>query len=106
MLAVATSPPLVAPEYTVHNSLTGPWHLAEVLPKRAFSARQGREVTRPNLWRRRELGPSPHIHESVLQRMRDVPEYRPFNLPEVYTVEPWERLKTVLRDEKPATPCD
>lgn len=108
--AVEASPPLSHPEYTIHESLRGFWHLAEVLPKKTWQPDpnhpgQWRSVNRPNLWRRRTLRDDSAIHASVQDRISDEPPtYQPSNLDAVNTrTETWERLLTVLQSP-PAYP--
>ncbi len=90
--------PYVAPDSNgpLHESLRGFWWFGEFWPKR-FQYR----VTIPdrpepeyysglrlNLGRRRNIPEGAHIHQSVLDRMQQRPEYRPQNLPQHYVVEP------------------
>jgi uncharacterized protein (DUF2235 family) len=66
----------------MHESLKGKWKLAEFYPKRFWN----RRATPPsygcrlNLFRSRWVAPGALLHNSILARMQDVPEYRPSNL--------------------------
>jgi uncharacterized protein (DUF2235 family) len=94
----------VAPDASamMHESLEGAWHAMEWIPKSA----RWREWLRPEIlgWylprgeprsmQPRDAGGNaatstapPRVHHSVIQRMDAMPEYRPVNLPETYTVE-------------------
>lgn len=92
----------------LHDSLTVPWQLLEWLPK---SARWREQVARDE--KQREMRPAlylprgepramaptgasdlsdgiaavPVLHRSVLERMAALPQYRPANLPQKYTIE-------------------
>ena len=78
-----------------HNSLTLPWWLGEVWPKwtKHLVSPPGVEPPkfigwpRANLFRRRRIQPGARIHESVLARKRLLPDYRPTNLPDTFTVD-------------------
>ena len=82
------------PKGKLHKSLHGVWYLGEVWPKRYYRdvAAQGqppnwkRGIT-ANLGRTRQIPNGVHIHRSVFDRMRDVAEYRPKNLPQQYVAE-------------------
>jgi uncharacterized protein (DUF2235 family) len=84
------------PRGHLHKSLHGFWWLGEVWPKMCY-----REVAGPrhaatvwrrgitlNLGRARLIPEGAHIHESVFQRMNEVPNYKPRNLPQQYVTEP------------------
>jgi hypothetical protein len=83
------------PRAQLHKSLHGFWWLGEVWPKRHFYpvALPGQDKPdyksnlRCNLARPRTVPEGAHIHQSVFDRMRDVPAYRPKNLPQQYLVE-------------------
>jgi hypothetical protein len=83
------------PRANLHKSLHGFWWLGEVWPKRHFYpvAVPGQDKPdyksnlRCNLARPRTIPEGAHIHQSVFDRMRDVPAYRPKNLPQQYLVE-------------------
>ena len=76
----------------LHDSLTGLWWILEWLPKR----KKYREW--PKRWSflglylpRGEPRPIPEgaiIHQSVIDRMREIPSYQPVNMPTTYTTEP------------------
>jgi hypothetical protein len=72
-----------------HESLAGWWWVAEYLPKR-FKDPAANFVTRWMLHtgRHRHVNDGAKIHDSVFERMRLVPTYRPPNLPDQYVVVP------------------
>jgi hypothetical protein len=83
------------PNAEQHNSLTPAWWLGEVWPK--FTKKRVTQadgsvkfVGRPrmNLFKARHISDKACIHQSVLDRQRRVPEYRPANLPPRLPVEP------------------
>lgn len=80
----------VAPDIrgTLHNSMSWAWHILEFVPKNAkYKEWPKREVhfgfyipdCEP-----RFIPDGAFIHESVLMRMAEMPEYRPVNLPAMY----------------------
>jgi len=83
------------PRAELHKSLHGFWWLGEVWPKHHFysvpvpgqSTLTWKSDIRLNLARPRTIPECAHIHQSVFDRMRDKPEYRPENLPAQYEVE-------------------
>jgi uncharacterized protein (DUF2235 family) len=82
------------PKAELHKSLHGIWYLGEIWPKRYFHnvAAQGQPAQwkpgiRLNLGRARFIEDGAHIHQSVFERMHDVEEYRPKNLPGQYVKE-------------------
>jgi uncharacterized protein (DUF2235 family) len=81
------------PAAELHKSLHGFWYLGEVWPKLHHYLVPGqtppkwKSNIRLNLARPRFIADGVHIHASVLERMRDVPEYRPKNLPQHYVTE-------------------
>ncbi len=77
----------------LHKSLHGFWWLGEFWPK-LFShpvpgqaAPRWKRGIRLNLARTRFISDGAHIHQSVLDRMRDVADYKPKNLPQQYVTE-------------------
>lgn len=94
--AVETSRPLVGPSHSVHESLTGPWHLAEVFPKMRWSSRRRKRLPHLNLWKPRTLRDREHIHESVQHKREDDSGYVPVNVPENPRVVPWVRFADVI----------
>src|SRR5208282_2436208 len=90
-------PPYVSPnpKGELHKSLHGFWWLGEFWPKLYYypviepglATSQWKRGITINLGRARVIQPGAHIHQSVLDRMRDVTEYRPPNLPGQYVVE-------------------
>jgi uncharacterized protein (DUF2235 family) len=86
--------PLADPLGPIHDSLTGFWNLAELLPLRSYSGIEGRKRWKaPHLWSRRPMEifipgrTKPVIHESVQTRIANCPDYRPSNLPKDFDVE-------------------
>ncbi len=84
------------PKGQLHKSLHGFWWLGEFWPK-LFSypvpvpgqaAPKWKRGITVNLGRARLIPNGVHIHQSVFDRMRDVPNYRPKNLPQQYVTEP------------------
>ena len=87
--------PYVSPDPSgkLHKSLHGFWYLGEIWPKLHY-----RPVSVPgdpvwkrgirfNLGRARTIPEGAHIHQTVLERIRLVPTYRPRNLPQNYVPE-------------------
>jgi len=73
-----------------HESLRGPWWIAEFLPLRERTWIDGVEHRKLRLRRpacRREIKPGSTLHQSVIERL-EAGEYRPPNLPADYSVEP------------------
>ncbi len=101
-------PPYVAPDPLTknqHESLKGAWWIAELWPK-VFSypvsvAGQAqpnwKRGIRLNLGRARTIPSGVHIHQSVFDRIRDVPSYKPKNLPQQYVTEPESPCELVPR---------
>jgi uncharacterized protein (DUF2235 family) len=56
------------PAAKMHESLTGFWHLAELMPKRYYNRRKDRDEWRINRWRRRKIPPNSLIHQSAFDR--------------------------------------
>ncbi|HXM09983.1 MAG TPA: DUF2235 domain-containing protein [Terriglobales bacterium] len=83
------------PKAKLHRSLHGLWWLGEFWPKLYYypvrvpgqASPEWKRGIRVNLGRARVIQPGVHIHQSVFDRMRDVVEYRPNNLPEQYFTE-------------------
>jgi len=66
----------------IHNSLTLPWWLVEVLPKFPYSTTTKSHHFYINLGRRRRIDPGSLLHRSVLERMADPAlSYSPSNIP-------------------------
>jgi uncharacterized protein (DUF2235 family) len=84
------------PKGKLHKSLRGFWWLGEFWPKLFFhsvpvpgqAAPQWKRRITVNLGRTRLIPNGVHIHQSVFDRMRDIPNYRPKNLPQQYVTEP------------------
>jgi uncharacterized protein (DUF2235 family) len=83
------------PRAELHKSLTKFWWLGEVWPKRHFypvpvpgqATPDYKSNIRLNLARPRTIPEGAHIHQSAFDRTRDVPKYRPKNLPQQHVVE-------------------
>jgi uncharacterized protein (DUF2235 family) len=90
VLGVAPPAPFVRPDPTdgQHESLHGPWWALEFLPHYKYDKKKGRpHWTWPPLGEHRHLPVDPvtHqnlavLHDSVFDRLQNVPEYRPPNL--------------------------
>jgi uncharacterized protein (DUF2235 family) len=90
-------PPHIPPDPTgeKHESLQGFWWVGEFWPKLCHypvpvpgqSTPEWKARIRLNLARPRTIPAGAHIHQSVFDRMRDIPDYRPKNLPPQYVVE-------------------
>jgi uncharacterized protein (DUF2235 family) len=82
--------PNVAAE--LHDSLTGAWWILEWLPKREkyreWKERQCFLGLYLPLGEPRPIPEGAIVHQSVLDRMAQVPPYRPVNMPLTYTPEP------------------
>jgi uncharacterized protein (DUF2235 family)/membrane protease YdiL (CAAX protease family) len=90
-----------SPEGQLHQSLTGPWWLLEILPKLAKLKEWPGQIAflglyipwaepRPIPNRPKDGVPSPEpflVHSSVVARIAGVPDYRPINLPARFDVE-------------------
>jgi hypothetical protein len=84
------------PKGQLHKSLHGVWWLGEFWPKCFFypvpvpgqAAPKWKRGITINLGRARLIPNGVHIHQSVFDRMRELPNYRPKNLPQQYVTEP------------------
>lgn len=84
------------PKGQLHKSLHGAWWLGELWPKMIShavsvpgqAAPEWKRGIRVNLGRTRFIPEGAHIHQSVLDRMKDFPNYKPKNLPQQYATEP------------------
>ena len=109
-------PPYVAPDPLTknqHESLKGAWWFAELWPK-IFSrpipaagqaAPKWRHGLRFNLGRTRLIPNGVHIHQSVLDRIRGVPGYKPKNLPQQYVTESKTACELVPRPDHGQPPA-
>ena len=91
-------PPYVAPDPLTknqHESLKGAWWIAELWPKifsypvpvAAQAEPTWKRGIRVNLGRSRTIPNGVHIHQSVLDRIRDLPSYKPKNLLQEYVTD-------------------
>ena len=82
------SQPATLRRATIHNSLRWFWWLLEVLPHRVHDPLRNFAVRWIiPLGHRRRVNDGSVIHQSVVDRMKEVPGYRPPNLPATYTVD-------------------
>ena len=82
------------PDYhiKIHNSLKWYWMPAEICPKIIKNPKlHFKRQIYFNLGKRRTIHNDSLIHESVLLKIKECPEYSPTNLPEKYIQEPWIR---------------
>jgi hypothetical protein len=93
VLARVHPSPQVPPDPTgrLHNSLRSNWWLPEFLPHKFFDP-----VTRKVSWRiplgaRRVIREGSVLHETVLEKLKLDPSYKPSNLPREYSIEPHNR---------------
>jgi len=99
--------PYVSPDAKgkLHKSLHGFWWLGEFWPKLVSHPVPVPGQTEPrwkrriwvNLGRTRLIPNGVHVHQSVVDRMHDVPTYRPKNLPQQYVMEPENACELVPR---------
>jgi len=75
------------PTAKLHKSLHGAWWGLELLPHKDFRKSEGFSTWRIPLGARRTIPDGSLIHESVLERMEKIQDYRPSNLPVQYQVE-------------------
>ncbi len=74
------------------DSLKGWWKLAEFYLKVnrvKIGPEKYKTDLRPNFFRPRRISDGGVVHESVVMRLADLPQYRPSNLPKQYEIEPW-----------------
>ncbi len=84
------------PQGQLHKSLHGIWWLGEFWPKLLShrvpvpgqAAHRWRRRITVNLGRTRLIPEGAHIHQSVFDRMHDLPKYKPKNLPKQYVTVP------------------
>jgi uncharacterized protein (DUF2235 family) len=83
------------PKAPLHKSLTGVWWVGEILPHENWDKDEGKPTWTIPLCAMRQIPPDKSItmHESVQQRLDEVADYRPTNLPrrklaEVFSIEP------------------
>ncbi len=110
-------PPYVAPDPLTknqHESLKGPWWIAEFWPKLCAypvpvagqSEPEWKHRLRLNLGRSRIIPPGVHVHQSVIDRIKGVPNYKPKNLPQQNVPEPQTPCELAPRPthQQPPTP--
>jgi hypothetical protein len=56
------------PDATLHESLTGAWNIAEVIPKKHYDWAKDKWGRRMNWWRRRTMPPGSLVHEAAWVR--------------------------------------
>jgi uncharacterized protein (DUF2235 family) len=56
------------PNAIAHESLSGWWNLAEIVPKRHYDWKTGETHRRMNWWSRRTIPPKSFVHESAFER--------------------------------------
>lgn len=66
---------------TIHESLKGAWKAMEYLPARRYDWKLKKTIWRYQPNKPRTMIESPFLHQSVLERMKARPEYRPPSLP-------------------------
>jgi hypothetical protein len=85
----------------LHNSLTPAWRVLEYLPKSAAYKEWPERKVRYGFYipngEPRPIPDGAFIHESVLMRIAEMPDYRPINLPSAY-----ERVPLPVRAEPAA----
>lgn len=85
-----------SPRATLHNSLTGAWTFLEWIPLPRWNAAKERDELYTYHSQSRSIAEGSVVHQSVIDRMRDIPDYRPQNLTKAYTVEPYSTRPTNL----------
>ncbi|HZQ23101.1 MAG TPA: DUF2235 domain-containing protein [Terriglobales bacterium] len=75
-----------------HESLRGPWWAVEFLPYRYYDFDTREYRYRIPRGAHRTIPEGSTLHETVIDRMTLVPEYRPTNLPKSYQIEPWVKF--------------
>jgi hypothetical protein len=80
------------PKGILHRSLSGFWWVLEFWPKPHKDMRfiPPKAKWGIGLGRRRFIRDGATVHQSVVLRMEQLPDYRPKNLPEKYEIEPWK----------------
>jgi uncharacterized protein (DUF2235 family) len=104
------------PKGKLHKSLHGFWYLGEIWPKLHYRSvivpgqvqPEWKRGIRFNLGRARKIPEGVHIHQSVFDRIRDVPEYRHKNLPQQHVTEQENACeltpRPVIEHQAPAAP--
>jgi uncharacterized protein (DUF2235 family) len=74
----------------LHPSLHGAWWILEYIPKlyENMSQTPPRKALTMYRGRRRYIAPGSVVHHTVVDRIRDVSDYKPPNLPDNYGIEP------------------
>jgi uncharacterized protein (DUF2235 family) len=83
------------PKGPIHKSLGGLWWVLECFPKPHKDMKFQPPKTKWGIGRgeRRFVKEGATIHETVLIRKEQIPDYQPKNLPAQYQVEPWKKIK-------------
>ena len=79
------------PTAQLHNSLQGAWRLLEFVPHRYYDRVTGTRRWRIPMGARRQIPEDSLIHQTVLDRMNAIPDYRP-SLPDKRHIEPWMKF--------------
>jgi uncharacterized protein (DUF2235 family) len=83
-------PPPVAPNpaQKIHNSLTGAWWIVEFLPHEYYDPVEKKPKWRIPLGAPRVIPEDSVLHESIIEKLKIDPDYKPTNLPKSRKVEP------------------
>ena len=76
------------PAQKIHDSLTGAWWILEFLPHSYYDPVGKRERWRIPLGARRVIPEGSVLHETVKEKLKIDPDYKPSNLPQSSCVEP------------------
>jgi hypothetical protein len=101
---ISRTPPCEFPwKEQQHESLSGPWWIAEIFPKRVWNGKQQRLDWQSGMGRHREIPSGSLIHRTALLRIRDY-NYKPPNLsPEFLAkVKAMDRVPDELKYESPS----
>ena len=90
VLGRTSSPHYVPPDARgeLHNSLTWKWWLLEALPHSYYDDATKKKKWRIPLGTRRKIPDGSVLHETVDEKRRIDPNYKPSNLPQDYSLEP------------------
>jgi uncharacterized protein (DUF2235 family) len=89
-LTTIPPPPPVPPNpaQKIHNSLTGAWWILEFLPHSYYDPVAKKKKWRIPLGARRLIAEGSVLHETVKEKLKIDPDYKPSNLPQSSSVEP------------------